>query len=74
LLDAGIVVREMLNNPSLGMDVIGFVDDDPRKRRRGLPARRCEIIGCSTVGGGPRYRSGRSIPTAQAARRDRYVL
>ncbi len=27
-----IVVREMLNNPSLGMDVIGFVDDDPRKR------------------------------------------
>ncbi len=31
--DAGtIAVREMLNNPSLGMDVIGFVDDDPRKR------------------------------------------
>ncbi|NTU65685.1 MAG: polysaccharide biosynthesis protein, partial [Chloroflexi bacterium] len=31
--DAGtIVVREMLNNPSLGMKVIGFVDDDPRKR------------------------------------------
>ncbi|HTP10125.1 MAG TPA: nucleoside-diphosphate sugar epimerase/dehydratase [Anaerolineae bacterium] len=31
--DAGtIVVREMLNNPSLDMDVIGFVDDDPRKR------------------------------------------
>ena len=31
--DAGaIVVREMLNNPSLGMEVIGFVDDDPRKR------------------------------------------
>ncbi len=27
-----IVVREMLNNPSLGMEVIGFVDDDPRKR------------------------------------------
>jgi FlaA1/EpsC-like NDP-sugar epimerase len=27
-----IVVREMLNNPSLGMDVIGFVDDDLRKR------------------------------------------
>lgn len=26
-----IVVREMLNNPSLGMEVIGFVDDDPRK-------------------------------------------
>jgi FlaA1/EpsC-like NDP-sugar epimerase len=39
--DAGtIVVREMLNNPSLGMDVIGFVDDDPRKRSAriaGLP-------------------------------------
>ncbi len=31
--DAGtIVVREMLNNPSLGMEVIGFIDDDPRKR------------------------------------------
>jgi FlaA1/EpsC-like NDP-sugar epimerase len=31
--DAGtIVVREMLNNPSLGMEVVGFVDDDPRKR------------------------------------------
>ena len=31
--DAGaIVVREMLNNPSLGMDVIGFIDDDLRKR------------------------------------------
>jgi FlaA1/EpsC-like NDP-sugar epimerase len=26
-----IVVREMLNNPSIGMDVAGFVDDDPRK-------------------------------------------
>ncbi len=35
-----IVVREMLNNPSLGMEVIGFVDDDPRKRSAriaGLP-------------------------------------
>ncbi len=31
--DAGaIVVREMLNNPSLGMEVCGFIDDDPRKR------------------------------------------
>jgi FlaA1/EpsC-like NDP-sugar epimerase len=31
--DAGtIVVREMLNNPSLGMAVVGFVDDDIRKR------------------------------------------
>jgi FlaA1/EpsC-like NDP-sugar epimerase len=31
--DAGtIVVREMLNNPSLNMDVIGFIDDDIRKR------------------------------------------
>lgn len=31
--DAGtIVVREMLNNPSLGMEIIGFIDDDPRKR------------------------------------------
>jgi FlaA1/EpsC-like NDP-sugar epimerase len=31
--DAGtIVVREMLNNPSLHMEVVGFVDDDPRKR------------------------------------------
>lgn len=27
-----IVVREMLNNPSLGMEVAGFVDDDPRKQ------------------------------------------
>jgi FlaA1/EpsC-like NDP-sugar epimerase len=27
-----IVVREMLNNPSLGMEVVGFIDDDPRKR------------------------------------------
>ena len=27
-----IVVREMLNNPSLHMEVVGFVDDDPRKR------------------------------------------
>jgi FlaA1/EpsC-like NDP-sugar epimerase len=39
--DAGtIVVREMLNNPSLGMEVIGFIDDDPRKRSAriaGLP-------------------------------------
>jgi FlaA1/EpsC-like NDP-sugar epimerase len=31
--DAGaIVVREMLNNPALGMDVVGFIDDDARKR------------------------------------------
>jgi FlaA1/EpsC-like NDP-sugar epimerase len=31
--DAGaIVVREMLNNPALGMDVVGFIDDDSRKR------------------------------------------
>src|SRR5512139_1662723 len=38
--DGTLVVREMLNNPSLGMDVIGFVDDDPRKRSAwiaGLP-------------------------------------
>jgi FlaA1/EpsC-like NDP-sugar epimerase len=26
------IVREVLNNPSLGMDVIGFVDDDVSKR------------------------------------------
>jgi FlaA1/EpsC-like NDP-sugar epimerase len=35
-----IVVREMLNNPALGMDVIGFVDDDSRKlgaRIAGVP-------------------------------------
>jgi FlaA1/EpsC-like NDP-sugar epimerase len=35
-----VVVREMLNNPSLGMEVIGWVDDDPRKRSAwiaGLP-------------------------------------
>jgi FlaA1/EpsC-like NDP-sugar epimerase len=35
-----LVVREMLNNPSLGMEVVGFVDDDPRKRSTriaGLP-------------------------------------
>jgi FlaA1/EpsC-like NDP-sugar epimerase len=39
--DAGtIIAREMLNNPSLRMDVIGFVDDDPSKhatRIAGLP-------------------------------------
>ncbi|HSD84064.1 MAG TPA: nucleoside-diphosphate sugar epimerase/dehydratase, partial [Anaerolineae bacterium] len=39
--DAGtIVVREVLNNPALGMEVVGFVDDDPRKcatRIAGIP-------------------------------------
>ena len=31
--DAGaIVVREMRNNPALGMEVVGFIDDDSRKR------------------------------------------
>jgi FlaA1/EpsC-like NDP-sugar epimerase len=31
--DAGaIVVREMLNNPAVGMDVVGFINDDARKR------------------------------------------
>ncbi len=35
-----IVVREMLNNPALGMDVAGFIDDDSRKlaaRIAGVP-------------------------------------
>ena len=38
-----IVVREMRNNPSLGMDVIGFVDDDPRKQA-------ARIAGISVLG------------------------
>lgn len=27
-----VIVREILNNPSLDMEVVGFVDDDPHKR------------------------------------------
>jgi FlaA1/EpsC-like NDP-sugar epimerase len=44
-----IVVREMLNNPSLGMEVVGFVDDDSRK----LTAR---------IAGAPVLGNRRSIP------------
>ena len=48
--DAGtIVVREVRNNPSLAMDAVGFVDDDPRK----LGAR---IVGVPVLG------QRRSIP------------
>ena len=39
--DAGVMaVRELLNNPNLDVRIVGFVDDDPRKRRirvRGYP-------------------------------------
>lgn len=53
--DAGtIVVRELLNNPALGMEVVGFVDDDPRKR-------------ATRIAGVPVLGNRRSIPELIAA-------
>jgi FlaA1/EpsC-like NDP-sugar epimerase len=43
--DAGVMLlREILQNPSLNYDVIGFVDDDPAKTRNFI--HRKEVLGC----------------------------
>jgi FlaA1/EpsC-like NDP-sugar epimerase len=44
--DAGVILlREIRQNPALGYDIVGFVDDDPRKKRLSL-------AGVSVLGAG----------------------
>jgi UDP-GlcNAc:undecaprenyl-phosphate GlcNAc-1-phosphate transferase len=64
-------LREISNNPKLGMMPVGFIDDDKRKHKR-------KIQGCKVLGGRskltdfiPKYRINEIIVASDGIRRDR---